>query len=83
MGNEGSLEILYYERQTSETRALNKKANLMQMQKVTKEERSFVNSQSFYILLPIKKELHAQNQLDSLYIYIYIYIYSFWMNKKN
>ena len=72
MGNEGSLEILYYERQTSETRALNKKANLMQMQKVTKEERSFVNSQSFYILLPIKKELHAQNQLDSLYIYIYI-----------
>ena len=81
MGNEGSLEILYYERQTSETRALNKKANLMQMQKVTKEERSFVNSQSFYILLPIKKELHAQNQLDSLYIYIYIY--GFWMNKKN
>ena len=72
MGNEGSLEILYYERQTSETRALNKKANLMQMQKVTKEERSFVNSQSFYILLPIKKELHAQNQLDSLYIYIYM-----------
>ena len=38
----------------------------MQMQKVVKEERSFANSQSFYRLLPIKKELHAQNRLDSL-----------------